>query len=620
MTTRQLIAVLLAATCAAQEMEVTVQRPRGSILTRPYKPTTVPPVLTHNSNRMHDLIRAGKLYLTAQDAIALAIENNLDLEVDRYGPLAAEWAVERAEAGGVLPGVTGRNQAVNQVTGGQGVVGSEQTAGVASSSTGGGQSTGGAIINQIGPITPNLDAVLQNTSAFSHTTTPQPELLASQTVSLVDTRHIFNTFVQQGLVSGGYVQVTANESYLNENAPSDVINPSVAPVVQVFARHNFLQGFGVAVNSRFIRVAKRNVQASNETFQSQLLNLVANVLNLYWDLVSDQEDLKARQLTLDVAKKFYEGTKKEIEIGAIAKVDIYRAEAEFNTREREQAISLATIRQQENLLKNALSRNGLEDPELDQAEVVPLDSIQVPESEDLPPLRELLARALAKRPDVRLAKINDGNGEILALGTANGILPQLQGTGVLTAHGLAGAPNAASGEAPAPGSVGGLGTALGQVFRGEYRDRRGALLFVGTLGNRVAQGDYGVDQLQLRQGDLIERRNLNQIVVDISNQMVALRQARARFATARDTRALQEQLLEKEQQKFQLGSSTLDDVIAVQRSLSGARSIEVATLATFSRARVSLDQVLGETLEKNHVSVSEALGGRLNYKSNPPNP
>jgi outer membrane protein len=620
MTPRQLIAVLLAATCSGQEMEVSVQRPSGSILTRPYRATTVPPVLTHNSNRIHDLIRAGKLYLTAQDAIALAIENNLDLEVDRYGPLAAEWAVERAEAGGVLPGVTGRNQAVNAVTGGQGVVGSEQTAGVATSSGGGGQSTGGAIINQIGPITPNLDAVLQNTSAFSHTTTPQPELLASQTVSLVDTRHIFNTFVQQGLVSGGYVQVTANESYLNENAPSDVINPSVAPVVQVFARHNFLQGFGVAVNSRFIRVAKRNVQASNETFQSQLLNLVANVLNLYWDLVSDQEDLKARQLTLDVAKKFYEGTKKEIEIGAIAKVDIYRAEAEFNTREREQAISLATIRQQENLLKNALSRNGLEDPELDQAEVVPLDSIQVPESEDLPPLRELLARALAKRPDVRLAKINDGNGEILALGTANGILPQLQGTGVLTAHGLAGAPNPVSGEVPAPGSVGGLGTALGQVFRGEYRDRKGSLLFVGTLGNRVAQGDYGVDQLQLRQGDLIERRNMNQIVVDISNQMVALKQARARFATARDTRALQEQLLEKEQQKFQLGSSTLDDVIAVQRSLAGARSTEVATLATFSRARVSLDQVLGETLEKNHVSVSEALGGRLNYKSNPPNP
>src|SRR5450755_4413565 len=159
MMPRPWIALLLAGTCMAQETQVTVQRPQGPILTRPYKPTTVPPVLTRNSSRMHELIRAGKLYLTAQDAIALAIENNLDLEVDRYGPLSAEWAVERVEAGGVLPGVTGKNQAVNQVTGGQGVVGSQVTAGLASNNSGGGQSTGGAIVSQIGPITPNLDAV-----------------------------------------------------------------------------------------------------------------------------------------------------------------------------------------------------------------------------------------------------------------------------------------------------------------------------------------------------------------------------------------------------------------------------------------------------------------------------
>ena len=158
------------------------------------------------------------------------------------------------------------------------------------------------------------------------------------------------------------------------------------------------------------------------------------------------------------------------------------------------------------------------------------------------------------------------------------------------------------------------------MFRHDYSNRRAAIYFQGTIGNHIAQGDFGVDQLQLRQGDLLERRDMNQIVVDVSNQMVALRQSRARYSTARDTRALQEQLLEKEEQKFQFGSSTLDDVIAVQRSLAGARSIEVAALATFSHARVSLDQVLGETLEKNHVSVSEALGGRLNYKSYPPNP
>jgi outer membrane protein len=143
-------------------------------------------------------------------------------------------------------------------------------------------------------------------------------------------------------------------------------------------------------------------------------------------------------------------------------------------------------------------------------------------------------------------------------------------------------------------------------------------LFQGVLENRIAQGDYGVDQLQLRQGDLIERRNMNQIVVDISNQMIALRQARARYTNSVDGRKLQEQLLEKERQRFTFGASTIANLVAAQTSLLAAQVTEVAALASYSRARVSLDQVLGETLEANHVSVEEALNGQVSRESKLP--
>ena len=186
-----------------------------------------------------------------------------------------------------------------------------------------------------------------------------------------------------------------------------------------------------------------------------------------------------------------------------------------------------------------------------------------------------------------------------------------------TASGLSGTPNPQAGT-PDPNFVGGLGNALGQIFHRNFANRRAALLFQGTIGNSIAQGDYGVEQLQLRQGDLVERRNLNQLVVDISNQMIALRQARARYSNAIENRALQEQLLEKEQQKFSLGSSTIQNVISVQRSLATAESVEVAALATYSRARVALDQVLGQTLEANHVSLDEALKGRVARESRLP--
>src|SRR5579864_805348 len=277
MKSQKLLAVLVAWTCLgpesyAQQAPFAVERPKASVLLRPYKQTTVPPVRLKNSDRLRTLIRAGKLYLTVQDAIALAIENSLDLEVDRYGPLVAEWQLERQQAGGPLRGVTGGNTLVNQATSGQGIAGSQQSAGLSGGGGGtGGGGAGAAVVSQIGPITPNLDAVLQNASAYSHTTSPQPNTVQSQTPSLVDTRHIFNTFLQQGMLTGGFMQVSANESYLKENTPTYLLNPSVAPVVQVFIRHNFQQGFGTAVNSRFIRVAEKSQGLAHETFRSQLL-------------------------------------------------------------------------------------------------------------------------------------------------------------------------------------------------------------------------------------------------------------------------------------------------------------------------------------------------------------
>jgi outer membrane protein len=598
---------LLAAQCSAQAVPE-VEKPHGPLLIRSYMPGSTSPVNLSNSSHLHSLIRAGRLYLTVQDAIALAIENNLDLEVDRYGPLVAEWNLERAHGGGPLRGVNNGTSLVNQATSGQGVLGSEIAAGLpTSNSGGGGGGNGGATVAQIGPVTQNLDPVLQNATSFSHTSYPYASTVLSQTPSLVSTQHVFDSFVQEGLLSGGYVQVTANESYLKQNAPSDYLNPSVAPVAQIYIRHDLLQGFGTGVNGRFIRVARKNIQASQETFRSQLLNVVANVLNLYWDLVTDDDDLAVRQRALDQAQKFYDDTRKQIELGVVPRFEASRAQANVTNSRQLLAIAQATAQQQENLLKNAISRNGLEDELLDSAQIMPLDHIEVPEQDNLPTLRVLVATALANRPDVALAKINDETSVISAEGTANGVLPVLRGIGLVSASGLSGTSSPYDGIAPEPYYVGGLGNALGQVFRDNFPSHRAGLLFGGTIHNQVAQGDYGVDQLQLRQGDLVERRNQNQIVVDISNQMVALRQARARYSQAVDSRKLLEELLEKSQQSFSFGAATISDLEAAQTALVAAQETEVQTRSSFSHARTSLDQVLGQTLEVNHVSVEQAL-------------
>jgi len=607
----------LASMCLAQDPGLQIERPHAPIPLRSYMAPVIPPVRLRNSARLHSLIRAGHLYLTLQDALALAIENNLSLEVDRYGPLLAQSQLERGKAGGPLRGVPSASQQILSVDNGVGVAGSEVSAGLATGNGGG--NTGGngaASIQQVGAITPNLDPVLQNTSTFAHLSYPQSNTLVSQTNALIQSVHTYNTVLTQGLLSGGLVQLQSYEQYLNENAPTDSLNPAVGPYVSLTVRHNLLQGFGVKLNNRFIRISQINSVASREVFRSQLLDLTATVINLYWNVVSANDELRVRQQALEATRKFYEDTRKEVGAGAIPQVQLPRAEAEFSNGRQDLVIARQNVRQQATLLKEAISHS--EDPLLEAAEIVPLDHMEVPATDDLPPLRQLVATAMLKRPDVAVAKYRDQTSEIALAGTQNPLLPSLSVQATTRDRGVAGTPQIVDGVAANPYFAGGYGTAVGQIFRHDFPTYLGGANFSIPVHNRQAQGDYGIDQLQYRQSQVGSQRDTNQIIVDISNQLSALRQSRARYSAAKETRELQEQVLAEDRKKFSYGIATFNDLIIDQRTLVVAQLSEVTAMANFARARVSLDQVLGETLEKNRVSLDDGLSGRVAAESHIP--
>jgi outer membrane protein len=597
---------LVTAVCLAQDQPFAIEKPNLPVPLRSYAPPSVPVSRPGNSQRLHNLLRAGKLYLTVQDALALAIENNLNLEVDRYGPLLAQSALERVKAGGPLRGVPSASAQVASVDNGLGVNGSQQSAGLLNGGGGSnGGSTGGAVIQQVGAITPNLDPVLQNTTTFGHLTYPQPNTIASQTPSIVQSVHTYNTLLQEGLLTGGYVQYRDYEQYLNENVPTDTLEPAVAPYMSLAMRHNLLQGAGVKLNNRFIRIAQINAVASRETFRSQLLDLTASVLNLYWDLVSAHNELRIRQSALEASQKFLQDTQTEIAAGAMPQVQLPRAKAEAASSLQEVVVARYNVRQRETMLKDSFTRQA--DPEIEAAEIVALDSIQVPDSDDFPPLRELVSTAMKKRPDVAVSNFRDQTSEMALIGTENPLLPTAQIQLQTYNRGAAGTPQ----YQPNPYFIGGYGTALGQVFRRDFPSEQGSLSLSIPLRNRQAQGDYGIDQLQFRQSQVGSQRDTNQIVVDISNQLSALRQSLARHSAAKQTRILQEQLLAAERKKFSYGISTFNDIIVDQRALVAAQIAEVNASITYARARVSLDQVLGETLEKNNISLDDGLTGRI---------
>jgi outer membrane protein TolC len=613
---RQVIAaglccVLLSPAAFAQQAIAPV-RPAAPVFWRPYLAPTVPPVSLANSGRLADLIRAGKLYLTAQDAIALALENNIDIAVARYTPFDLEWRVERAEAGGALPGVpTGASQTAS-VASGQGVLGSQAAAGIRLGGAGGGPGgTANATVAQVGPVTANLDPSLQESSTFSHKTLPQPVVVQSMTPVLVQGQRVFTGSYQQGFLTGGGATVSYNEHYLHENAPTDFLNPSVAPTLSISVQHNLLQGMGIAVNARSITVAKMNLRASDLNFRTQVENTVVNVLDAYYGLVADFDDLKAKQDAVDTANKFLDESKRRLELGALAQLDVTTAQDQVAIGQQALVNSQAAIEQQQMQLKNLISRTGTGDPSIAEVQIVPVDRLVIPPADDLPPIRTLVQKALAGRSDLLAEQSSAKASEVAALGTINGLLPSAQAFATKSNAGTAGAPHVVQGRTANPYFVGGMGTALGEIFRNNFPSQS-----IGAFGqiqiyDRQAEADYAIDQLQLRQQQLTTARDFNQAQVDVTNAVVALRQARARHDAGVQNRILQEQLLDAEQKKFNLGASTSYNVIQQQRDLATARAAELGALVTYEGARINLDQMTGATLEANHISLSEAHEGKV---------
>jgi outer membrane protein TolC len=597
----------------SQQDEIEATRPHANILVRPYKPAAIPPAPLGNTERLRSLIRAGKLYLSPHDAIALALENNIDIEVARYTPVLLEWQLERSQAGGALPGVPSAASQAGAVTNGQGVLGSQAAAGV---SGGGGSSTGGnagnASVSQIGPVAQTLDPSFSETSTFAHRTALQANATQSLTTALVDDSRNHSATYQEGFLTGGSMSVSFKDSYLKENSPTDLLNPSVAESLSVTVQHNLLQGFGVAVNERSIVVARNNLAMSDLGFRTTVLRTIATVLNNYWALVGDYEDLKAKQDALTTAQQFVSENRKRVDLGALAPIDLVTSRSQLATAQLDLVTSQTSLAQDELQLKNLISRTGTADPVLAGVSIVPTGTIAIPAVDDTPAVKQLVATAFTNRSDLQSDQVNLKNTEVSNIGTTNGLLPSVQGFAQLSNAGLAGQAHTVYGQAPNSFLVGGAGTALRQVFGRDYPTDVIGLSVSAALNNRQAQADYGIDQLSLRQSQLTTTETRNQVEVDITNSVVALRQARARYEASHANLQLQQELLDGEQKKFALGESTSFNVIQQQRDLAAAKSSELGALVTYQSARINLDSLTGTVIEANGVTLSEAKTGHVN--------
>ena len=615
---KALMACTLTLTLVYAQQPIAPIRPQTNILIRPYLPAEIPQARTNNSSRLQSLLRAGAIYLTAQDAIALAIENNIDLEVARYNPLIADWRLERSQAGGALPGVPSGASQAGSVASGQGVQGSQSAAGVQGGGGGGGNGGGGnATVTQIGPVTQTLDPIIQQTSTFSHTSTPQSNSTQSLTSNLIQDSRAYSTQIQEGFLSGGQVTFKGSENYLRENARSDILNPSYAPNLSFSFQHALLRGFGVAVNARSITVARMNRQTSDLNFKSSLISVVNTVLDTYYRLAASYEDVKAKRNALAVADTLLKNVLRQIELGSVAPPEEITSQNLIVTAKQDIVNSQATLDQLEVSLKNLLSRNGSADPVLGPARIVPVDNLAMPDDDNVGELSDLVKEARANRVELAIDKANIESSKVSLLGTRNGVLPNAQVFGGESQAGLAGQAQVIGPRGANPYFVGGLATGIGQVLRRNFPTERGGVFASAPIGNHQAIADQTIDELSLRQTELSAQKRSAQIEVDIQNGLIALRQARVQYEAARKNRQLQDQLVTAEQKKYELGASIPTNVVQTQRDLANSQSTELASLTSYIRARVGLDRTLGRTLEANHIKIEDALAGRVAAGLNP---
>ena len=603
-----------------------------------YRPRYVSPVDFGNSPRIDSLIRAGQLYLSLQDAIALSIENNLDIELERFGPKMAESDVLRARGGGLLRGVPLQIRELPQGTGGPGAPFLTTVGGAAPAST---VPTNAADLAPIteqtsdlsilgtfplssGSVIPQFDPSMVGVLNWAHQTQLETAYSSYGAAALVTNGFTANAGYQQGFATGASISAGFNNLYTSYNAIRSDYNNFTNGSLGFTVTQPLLQGFGLALNRRYIRIGQNDERISDYVFEQQVIDTVANVIRLYWDYVSLVEDVRVKQQALSAAQKLYDDNKSQVEIGTLAPLELKRAQAEVARNRQDLTNSQSLLLQQELLLKNVLTRTGNVDPVLRAAHIIPLDKIQIPAQEPVRPVQDLLSQALETRPDVAQARIQIDNSNISLKGSKNELLPSLNLIGSLQNNGMSGQINSlatvpGSGFVPNPDPLllGGFGNLLSQLFLRNFPNYAIGLQLNIPLRNRVAQADVVRDELQVRQTEVRLKQLLNQVRLEVENALVALQRSRESYDAAVETRQLQEEALDAEQQRYAVGASTSFFVIQYQRDVEIARSAEVIAAGNYAKSQAALDRAIGATLHVNHVEIQEALQGRI---SRPPTP
>jgi outer membrane protein TolC len=595
----------------------------------PYKARHIAPPNLANTPRIDQLMHDGKLYISMNDAVALALENNLDIAIARYNLNIADTDIWRAKAG--FNTILGVNNGVVQNTPGGGVgglgtqVGSGQ-GGTSVAAGGAGAGSSGLVQSTLGsgPLITSFDPILTSTFQLDQNRT---QTVSPFSAPFTDSHTATWDFgYQQGFHWGTNLSVGFN------NTRGTASPLSIYQAFETQFNSNFraqvtqhlLQGFGFAANTRFIQIAKNDRELSDVAFRLQITTTVDQIENMYWDLVFAYENVRVQQEQLAFAQKTLSDNRKQVEIGTLAPIEVVRAQSTVATNQQTLTVALTNLQLQQLLMKNALSRT-LVDPVLADAEVIPTSTMELPAQEPVVPIQDLVNDALAHRPELAESRINLSNTAISNKAIRSSLLPSLDLFAYYQGAGLGGTlnpsylcttdPTKCTGQISPATSYSG---ALSQLGDSTAPDKGVGLTLSIPLRNRAAQSIQVRGELEYRQSQLRLQQLENQVRIEVRNAQFGVQQNRASVASAQAAVDLARQSLDAEQKKYALGASTSTLVLQNQALMTQAEVTLVSAKAAYEKAELELDRAIGLLLDHAGIVIAEAERGEVTHAPNIP--
>ncbi|HET7207203.1 MAG TPA: TolC family protein [Terriglobales bacterium] len=611
--------VLVSATALAQSnASLLLDLSKSHNPLRTYSPTDVPEPQLTNSPLLGQLIKDGKLHLSLHDAIQLALENNLDIEIARYNLPIANTDILRTRAGGIFRGV---NAGVVQGTPGGGVGGFGSGApgagagGTTAGAGGAGAGASGIVQSTLGVGTPvqSYDPVIVGSVGAEHQTTP----LANQRIYGVPLLQLntgqANFGISQAFASGTTFSFEFNNNRQTTSSPFFNLSPALTSAYRVSVQQPLLAGFGFGTNLRYLHIARNNKKISDIAFKDQVIATVSQIKNIYWDLVSAYEQAQVNEQSLAFAQQSLENAKKQLQLQSVPAMDVMRAEAEVSKRDQDLTQARTNLQLQELLIKNALTKR-LDDPVLESVPVVPTDLLQTVSETSIASVEDLIAEALKNRPELSESDIDLINRQISRKAARNALLPSLSMVGFYGGSGLAGPLNPVYNIPGVPNSSNvpaDYSGALGNAFSATAPDYYVGLNLNIPIRNRVAKADQYRSELEYRQAELRREQLRKQIRIEVRNAEYALEQVAARVDAARKARDLAQRTFDIMQKEQTLGAGSTFQTMTAQRDLSVAQLDLLTAMTVYEKAKVELDRSTGTTLEHNGIKLEDAIRGTV---------